>query len=142
MLLLRKCWCDLFLLSAIQWCLPFENSFLFCTADQDSQNEEENSQSNGNQPNEVKNQNQLNTADQMNNANNSSFENETKHTNREQQLNGQQSTNSSPNLNTENVYLNEIKNLKECYNRFKQMEVDPLEFACLKAFVLFRPGNY
>lgn len=31
--------------------------------------------------------------------------------------------------------------LEEVFNRFKALAVDPTEFACLKAIVLFKPGK-
>lgn len=31
--------------------------------------------------------------------------------------------------------------LEQTFNRFKALAVDPTEFACLKAIVLFKPGN-
>lgn len=85
------------------------------------------------------NKNQSNSpTDQMNNinVNNGNFDNETKHNSNKMDQINEKSGNSSI---QENVYLNEIKNLKECMNRFKQLEVDEPEFACLKALALLRP---
>lgn len=31
--------------------------------------------------------------------------------------------------------------LEEVFNRFKTLAVDPTEFACLKAIILFKPGK-
>lgn len=35
----------------------------------------------------------------------------------------------------------DLRILEEVFNRFKTLAVDPTEFACLKAIVLFKPGN-
>ena len=141
MLLLRKCWCDIFLINAIQWCLPFENGFLFCTSDLVDQLDvqaDENS-TNENQQNE-NNKNQTSSSNQLNNANNGNFDSETKLNAKIEQLNEQSVNLASPKLSTENVYLSEIQSLNDCLNRFKQLAVDAPEFACLKALALFRPG--
>ena len=34
-----------------------------------------------------------------------------------------------------------LRVLEEVFNRFKALAVDPTEFACLKAVVLFKPGG-
>lgn len=36
----------------------------------------------------------------------------------------------------------DLRILEEVFNRFKALAVDPTEFACLKAIVLFKPGKY
>ena len=138
MLLLRTCWCDLFLLCAMQWCLQYDNGFLFCTGDLADQHEE-NSPNDG-QANDgsLSNKIQSNSTNQINNATNGSFDNETKHSNK---INEQSGNSSSPNSTAENVYSNEIKSLNDCLNRFKQLGVDETEFVCLKALALFRPGK-
>lgn len=35
----------------------------------------------------------------------------------------------------------EIQHMKEILSRFKMLSIDPMEFTCLKAIVLFRPGE-
>lgn len=35
----------------------------------------------------------------------------------------------------------DLRILEEVFNRFKALAVDPTEFACLKAIVLFKPGK-
>lgn len=35
----------------------------------------------------------------------------------------------------------DLRLLEEVFDRFKTLAVDPTEFACLKAIVLFKPGN-
>lgn len=35
----------------------------------------------------------------------------------------------------------DLRLLEEVFNRFKALAVDPTEFACLKAIVLFKPGE-
>lgn len=35
----------------------------------------------------------------------------------------------------------EIRLLQEVFGRFKAVQVDPAEFACLKAIALFKPGK-
>ena len=37
--------------------------------------------------------------------------------------------------------LGDLRILQEIFNRFKAVQVDPAEFACLKAIALFRPGH-
>lgn len=139
MLLLRKCWCDIFLLCAIQWSLPFESGFLFCTLDpvndpvssSDGQTTAENSPttSNDNQAADSSmGKSQSNATDSLND--------ETKR-NKAEQLN--ERTGNSGASSQENVYLNEIRSLRECMMRFKQLDVDESEFACLKALALLRP---
>lgn len=35
----------------------------------------------------------------------------------------------------------DLRLLQEVFSRFKALAVDPTEFACLKAIVLFKPGG-
>lgn len=35
----------------------------------------------------------------------------------------------------------DLRLLQEVFTRFKALQVDPTEFACLKAIVLFKPGQ-
>lgn len=35
----------------------------------------------------------------------------------------------------------DLRILEEVFSRFKALAVDPTEFACLKAIVLFKPGE-
>ncbi len=37
--------------------------------------------------------------------------------------------------------MTEIRSLQEIITKFKAMQVDPTEFACLKGIVLFKTGN-
>jgi nuclear receptor subfamily 2 group E protein 3 len=39
------------------------------------------------------------------------------------------------------VTLTDIRILQEVFSRFRAAQVDPAEFACLKAIVLFKPGE-
>lgn len=152
MLLLRKCWCDIFLLCAIQWSMPFENGFLFCTADpvsdqvssSDGQTTEENSPTTSNDqqaadssPDNAKRNSpsQSTVPDQLSTPADSKYGEESKRDKMADQLNER----SAGSPLTENVYLSEIRNLKECMMRFKQLDVDESEFACLKALALLRP---
>lgn len=36
----------------------------------------------------------------------------------------------------------DVRVLQEVFSRFKPLQVDPTEFACLKAIVLFKPGVF
>lgn len=38
--------------------------------------------------------------------------------------------------------ISDMKMLQEITNRFRSLQVDPAEFACLKAIALFKPGEY
>ena len=162
MLLLRKCWCDIFLLCAIQWSLPFESGFLFCTTEpvnsSDGQTTEENSPttSNDNQAADSSpSDNKQNSPSQANATDQSPADGKFEGSGGESKFNGESKLNgddskrnkmseqlnerSGSSSNAENVYLNEIRSLKECMLRFKQLEVDESEFACLKALALLRP---
>ena len=39
------------------------------------------------------------------------------------------------------MMLTDVRTLREMMARFKAIQVDPAEFACLKAIVLFKPGT-
>ena len=39
------------------------------------------------------------------------------------------------------IVLADVRVLQEVMARFKSVQVDPAEFACLKAIVLFKPGK-
>jgi len=40
-----------------------------------------------------------------------------------------------------NLPTADLQVLEEIFSRFKALAVDPTEFACLKAIVLFKPGK-
>ncbi|KAK9498178.1 hypothetical protein O3M35_004051 [Rhynocoris fuscipes] len=80
-ILLEESWSELFLLNAVQWCLPLEGSPLFSVADH---------------------------------------------------LAGSQANGKSCQL------ASEVRTLSDTLQRFRAIAVDPAEFACLKAIVLFR----
>ncbi|CAH1796527.1 unnamed protein product [Owenia fusiformis] len=82
-ILLEEAWSELFLLCAIQWCMPMESCPLFSATDH-AQN--------------------------------------------------------APNGKTA-ATLSDVRVLQEIMNRFKVIQVDPAEFACLKAIVLFKPDT-
>jgi len=46
----------------------------------------------------------------------------------------------NPGANGKTAY-SDIRLLKEVFGRFKTAQVDPAEFACLKAVALFKPGK-
>jgi len=76
-ILLEECWSELFLLNAVQWCLPLEQPALF-----------------------------------------------------------------SPQEHGKGTPLaGDVRALNDTLQRFKAVAVDPAEFACLKAIVLFRSGT-
>nr|WIM36149.1 hormone receptor 51 [Pyrrhocoris apterus] len=79
-ILLEECWSELFLLNAVQWCLPLESSPLFNVSDH---------------------------------------------------LSG------LPNGKASQI-ASEVRTLNDTLLRFRTVGVDPAEFACLKAIVLFR----
>lgn len=82
-ILLEECWSELFLLNAIQWCIPLDTNPLFNASDH------------------------LATI---------------------------------PNGKASQVAA-DIKILNEILHRFRLVAVDPAEFACMKAIVLFRAGE-
>lgn len=129
----------------MQFSLQYDNCFLFYTGDPIDQNgqTDENNSIDGGQMNDNSLNHKTQSTNSITNANNGNFDNETKHSTKIEQSNEQSAANSSssPNSSTENIYSNEIKNLNECFNRFKQLAVDEHEFICLKAIALFRPGK-
>jgi nuclear receptor subfamily 2 group E protein 3 len=82
-ILLEEAWAELFLLNAVQWCMPLESSPLFSVSDHSS---------------------------------------------------------GVPNGKDSQVAA-DIRILNDTLLRFKAVGVDPAEFACLKAIVLFRSGE-
>ena len=76
--LLEESWSELFLLCAIQWCLPFEKPSLFAITEYEV-------------------------------------------------------------VSAESVAL--LNHLTLMYNRYKRFNVNPAEFACMKAILLFKPGT-
>uniref|UniRef100_A0A1I8N0D0 Uncharacterized protein n=1 Tax=Musca domestica TaxID=7370 RepID=A0A1I8N0D0_MUSDO len=93
-ILLEESWSDLFLLNAIQWCLPLDvvNCHLFSV---------------------------------------------TEHCNNHEASNGAGGGNN--NCMTKEEIASDVRTLYEIFCKFKAVVVDPAEFACLKAIVLFRP---
>lgn len=83
-ILLEECWSELFLLNAIQWCIPLETNPLFNTSDHLA---------------------------------------------------------AIPNGKASQVAA-DIRILNEILHRFRLIAVDPAEFACMKAIVLFRAGKF
>ena len=47
---------------------------------------------------------------------------------------------SSPQQGKTSPSASDLRVLQEVFTRFKNLAVDPTEFACLKAIVLFKPG--
>lgn len=94
-ILLEEAWSELFLLNAVQWCLPLESSPLFST-------------------------NELTTLTL------SPYHLPVIH---------QTST-----AKTSEV-ASDVRHLHYTLQRYKAIRVDPAEFACMKAIVLFRPGE-
>ena len=86
-ILLEESWSELFLLNAVQWCLPLEHAPLFSPQEHSA-------------------------------------------------LNGKGSGSSPPAGTAADVRV-----LNDTLLRFKTHAVDPAEFACLKAIVLFRSGE-
>jgi hypothetical protein len=76
--LLEESWSELFLLCAIQWCLPFDKPSLFAITEYEV-------------------------------------------------------------VSAESVAL--LNHLTLMYNRYKRFNVNPAEFACMKAILLFKPGK-
>lgn len=83
-ILLEECWSELFLLNAVQWCLPVEQSPLFSVSEHAA---------------------------------------------------------SAPNGKA-NQTASDVRLLNEILLRYKAVAVDPAEFACLKAIVLFKSGKF
>lgn len=48
---------------------------------------------------------------------------------------------STPQQANINLLTADLQILEEVFSRFKALTVDPTEFACLKAIVLFKPGK-
>ena len=49
-------------------------------------------------------------------------------------------TQNPPNGKASNT-VSDMRMLQEITNRFRSLQVDPAEFACLKAIALFKPGE-
>ena len=47
----------------------------------------------------------------------------------------------APNGKAASIALADIRLLQEVTSRFRSLQVDPAEFACLKAIILFKPGD-
>ncbi|XP_044590789.1 photoreceptor-specific nuclear receptor-like isoform X1 [Cotesia glomerata] len=94
-ILLEEAWSELFLLNAVQWCLPLESSSLFNAAEL--------------------------TALTLSPHNHS------------------HSGMHLPNEDKPSQVAADIRHLHDTLQRYKNIMVDPAEFACMKAIVLFRP---
>ena len=98
MILLEEAWSELFLLNAVQWCLPLESSPLFSAAELSAL-----------------------------------------------ALTPHHSVHPHSGLHLSmpaksNQLAVDVRYLDDMLNRYKAMMVDPAEFACMKAIILFRPG--
>ena len=106
--LLEESWSELFLLCAIQWCLPFEKPSLFAVAGQFK----------------------CDSCDEVDTKRNSNFKPffaiDTEY--------GFQEV-----VSSESIAL--IHHLSQMYARYKRFNVNPAEFACMKAIVLFKSGK-
>jgi len=97
-ILLEEVWSELFLLNAVQWCLPLESSPLFSAAEL--------------------------TALTL-----------SPHTHPHSGLHLQTTTGKPSQVAAD------VRHLHDTLQRYKAVMVDPAEFACMKAIVLFRPGE-
>lgn len=95
-ILLEEAWSELFLLNAVQWCLPLESSSLFNAAELTALTLSPHSHPHS----------------------------------------GMHVGEDKP-----SQVAADIRHLHDTLQRYKNMMVDPAEFACMKAIVLFRPGN-
>lgn len=111
-ILLEESWSALFLLNAIQWCLPLEPSScsLFSVSEHCSNN----------------------------NNNNSSPENKQDKVRQMKLSTAKMCRKTKMSLNFPPQIAQDIRTLHDTLCRFKSILVDPAEFACLKAIVLFR----
>ena len=98
-ILLEEAWSELFLLNAVQWCLPLESSPLFSAAEL--------------------------TALTV-----------SPHPHPHPHSGIHLSTNGKP-----SQIAADVRHLHDTLQRYKAVMVDPAEFACMKAIVLFRPGK-
>lgn len=97
-ILLEEAWSELFLLNAVQWCLPLESSPLFSAAELTALTLSPHS-----------------------------------HPHSGMHL---QTTTGKP-----SQVAADVRHLHDTLQRYKAVMVDPAEFACMKAIVLFRPGR-
>lgn len=97
-ILLEEVWSELFLLNAVQWCLPLESSPLFSAAEL--------------------------TALTL-----------SPHPHPHAGLHLQTTTGKPSQIAAD------VRHLHDTLQRYKAVMVDPAEFACMKAIVLFRPGK-
>lgn len=98
MILLEEAWSELFLLNAVQWCLPLESSPLFNSAEL--------------------------TALTL-----------SPHPHPHSGIHMQTTTGKPSQVAAD------VRHLHDTLQRYKAVMVDPAEFACMKAIVLFRPGS-
>lgn len=101
-ILLEEAWSELFLLNAVQWCLPLESSPLFSTAELTALTLSPHSLASTGAA----------AAPHM--------------------LNG---------VGKSSQVAADVRHLHDTLQRYKAVMVDPAEFACMKAIVLFRPGK-
>lgn len=104
MIILEETWSELFLLCAIQWCLPLEASPLFSPAEHAALALHNNGTPGGGGGQQ-----------------------------------GQQGAAQNPNSKV--APLTDVRILQEVLARFRAIGVDPAEFACLKAILLFKAGQ-
>lgn len=96
-ILLEEAWSELFLLNAVQWCLPLESSPLFNAAELTALTLSPHSHPHPGMP--------------------------------------------VPTAGKPSQVAADIRHLHDTLQRYKTVLVDPAEFACMKAIVLFRPGK-
>ncbi|XP_053210543.1 orphan steroid hormone receptor 2-like [Panonychus citri] len=118
-ILLEESWSELFLLCAIQWCLPLDNCSMFSISNiSSSSSTPPSSSSSSHSPNNH-------------------------HHHHHQNHHHHQHSHSSSETNCSNISsgdrTGDLRVLNDIFNRFKSIAVDPGEFACLKAISLFKP---
>ena len=127
--LLEESWSELFLISTIQWCQPFEHTALF------SPNEE---------PREDENNNRSRSSNNSQNSSSSHSNGTNGSGGSAIGMSGCAKLRSLTGKEFDELHaecIQDVKNLKEIAEKFRQMAVDGTEFNCLKALSLFRPGN-
>ncbi|KAL7302941.1 hypothetical protein TKK_0004168 [Trichogramma kaykai] len=119
-ILLEEAWSELFLLNAVQWCLPLESSPLFSAAELSALTMQQQQQ-----------QQQQQTMSLH-------------HPHSGLQLHGgggapHQPPPPLPASKSNHQVACDVRYLHDILHRYKSVMVDPAEFACMKAIILFRP---
>jgi hypothetical protein len=152
--LLEQSWSELFLISAIEWCLPFEHTPLFTVYDEEEADDEEEDEDEDDPLEDDNNNRSTSSGDSCNDGSGDKNAGpKGGHSAISTATSGTTVGNTSVGLTsgrTRRTYqknrlhsqcVQDVKRINDIVGKFRQMCVDGTEFACLKALSLFRPGK-